>query len=577
MTRRQIIALFVVVWIIYLTLGVYLATDVRFFMGDSLSRVQSAQSVLFSRDPHVSAIGFIFTPLTAIIQLPLTALSPIFPAMTTSAISAAVMSSAFMAGSVIQLSGIGRDRGIERRILIPVTICYAINPMIVFYAANGMSEAPYLFFLAWGARRGMRWIDTDDVHELVTAGMALGFAYLTRYDGAAASLATGIVVAVVSYRRSPRATRVTRAILDMGLVALPSAVAFLGWALTSWLITGEFFAQVASQYGNASILELSGGSGSANAFQALKFSIVEVLILAPLFPLLLAIVWNVRRRWGRMGPLLAPVPLIGGVLFFQIWSYARGTTFGFLRFYITVVLLATITALIAVPARRSTPFRRKGANARMPDMVVARTKGHFALGVAAVIAMVVAVPVTAWGMTSTKYAPQEFALQQVVFPDPDSTDQKVLDAQRTLRSFSTERSLAQYLDSLDLPQGSVLCDTVYGFAVIAQSRHPKRFVIPSDEDFDETVNNPAAHGVRLMLAVPVTGRGASDALNIRYPTLYENGGGIGVLMLEAPNQGVDLPDWRVYRVTPAAELTESEQLKTDQAEASGDSDDDATG
>ncbi|MGC4961587.1 ABC transporter [Gordonia sp. DT218] len=558
MSRRQIIALFAIVWVVYLVVGVYLATDVRFYVGDSLSRVQSAQSVLFSREPHVSAIGFIFTPLTALVQLPLTALTPIFPAMTTSAISAAVMSSAFMAGSVIQVSGIARDRGVAKHIVIPVTICYAANPMIVFYAANGMSEAPYLFFLVWAARRGMRWIDTDDVHELVTAGMALGFAYLTRYDGAAAALAAGIVVFIVTYRRADRDNRLSRAILDMGLIALPSAVAFVVWAITSWLITGDLFAQLSSQYGNTAILEQSGGGGTGGPFRALSFSIVEVLILAPLFPLLLTIVLVARRRWGRMGPVLAPLPLIGSVLFFQIFTYARGSTFGFLRFYITVVLLATIIAFITNPARRSTPVRRLGAYARMPDMVDARTRGHFMLGVAAVVTMVVAVPVTAWGMTSKKYAPQEYALTQVVTPNPDAVDQKSLDAQRTVRSFSTERSLAQYLDRLNLPDGSVLCDTVYGFAVIAQSEHPKRFVIPSDQDFATILNDPVAHGVQLMLSVPPTGRGASDALNIRYPTLYENGAGIGVLVLEARNQGADLPDWRIYRVTPAAELTESE-------------------
>ena len=39
-------------------------------MGDALSRVQAAESVLFSRDPHLAAIGFIFTPLTAMVQIP---------------------------------------------------------------------------------------------------------------------------------------------------------------------------------------------------------------------------------------------------------------------------------------------------------------------------------------------------------------------------------------------------------------------------------------------------------------------------------------------------------------------------
>ncbi|MCX2962990.1 glycosyltransferase family 39 protein [Gordonia sp. Z-3] len=552
--RRQAIGLFLVIWLLYLVIGVWLAADVRWYFGDSLSRVQSAQSVLFSRDPHLSAIGFIFTPLTVIVQLPLTALTPIFPAITTSALSAAVMSSVFMAGSVVQIAGIARDRGVAPWITIAVTASYALNPMIVLYAANGMSEAPYLFFLTWCGRRLIRWIDTDDVHDLVAAGIALGFAYLTRYDGAAAALGAGIVVALVTFRRSDTTDRMMRVILDVAIVALPAFVAFIGWAFTSWLITGDLFAQLSSAYGNAAILEQSGGSGSSTPWQALRFSTTELLILAPLFPLLLAVVAIVRYRRQRFYPLLVPLVIIGLVLGFQVYSYSQGSTFAFLRFYLTVVPLAAVVALLAVPARRANPTRRPGAHASAPRIVVRRGAGYLALGMCAVITMAIAVPSTAVGMGSPTYAPQEFAVYSLGAHE-DSVNQEVLDGQRVIRSFQTERSIAQYLDDLDLPDGSVLCDTVYGFAVVAQSQNPKQFVIPSDQDFTEMVNDPAAHGVRYMLSVPRSGRGESDALNVRFPTLYENGAQVGVLVLEARNVGADLPDWRIYRVTGSGTLT----------------------
>lgn len=171
--------------------------------------------------------------------------------------------------------------------------------------------------------------------------------------------------------------------------------------------------------------------------------------------------------------------------------------------------------------------------------------------IAATIVIVVvatAIPVTAAGMTSPKYAPQEFALGSVVDPRPDSVDQKYLGEQRIVRSFSTERALAQYLDGLDLPDGAVLCDTVYGFAVVVQSERPRQFVIPSDRDFAQLLNDPVSGGVRYFLTVPPEGRGLSDAVNQRYPTIYENGAQIGVLVLEARNQGADLPDWRLYQL-----------------------------
>ena len=84
--RTLTAAIFLTCAAIYLAVGWYLNVEQQFLFGDALSRVQAAQSVLFSRDPHLSAIGFIFTPLTAIVQLPLIALSPWIPALTADAI-----------------------------------------------------------------------------------------------------------------------------------------------------------------------------------------------------------------------------------------------------------------------------------------------------------------------------------------------------------------------------------------------------------------------------------------------------------------------------------------------------------
>ena len=47
----------------------------------------------------------------------------------------------------------------------------------------------------------------------------------------------------------------------------------------------------------------------------------------------------------------------------------------------------------------------------------------------------------------------------------------------------------------------------------------------------------------------------SDALNQRYPTLYETGADVATLELEIPNDGDSQPDWRLYRVNEAVPLT----------------------
>lgn len=82
--------------------------------GDSLSRVSAARSVLLSRDPHLAAIGFVFTPLTALVQVPLTGLSAWFPGLSAYAVTAVLMSAPFMAGAAVQIHRVACDRGCTR-------------------------------------------------------------------------------------------------------------------------------------------------------------------------------------------------------------------------------------------------------------------------------------------------------------------------------------------------------------------------------------------------------------------------------------------------------------------------------
>lgn len=226
----------------------------------------------------------------------------------------------------------GVDESVRQQILHRVL--FAGHPMIVFYGSNGMSEAPFVFFITWAVRRLMMWMVDDDVHHLVAAGgIAMGLAYLARYDALACIGAAGLVVAATTYRRAPRPPRVRRALLDLIIISGPGWVAFAGWAITGWLITGEGFAQFTSQYGNSAILRQSGAHG-AGLVGGLSFAATCTLLLAPtLAPLAM---WAGLIRWRRPGAsmLVPPLAVFGAALAFQAVTFAAGGTFAFLRFYI---------------------------------------------------------------------------------------------------------------------------------------------------------------------------------------------------------------------------------------------------
>lgn len=426
-------------------------------------------------------------------------------------------------------------------------LAFALYPMIVFYGSNGMSEAPFIFFVSWSVRRLIMWI-ADDVHHLVVAGgVAMGLAYLTRYDAVGTVAAAGLLVAVTTFRRARPAPRIRRALLDLLIISGPGFAAFIGWAATSWLITGDAFAQFTSQYGNAAILRQSAGSPAAGFSSGLLFAAVCITLLAPtLIPIG---VWAGFLRWRRpnWGVLVVPVVMYGAVLAFQAYTYASAATFAFLRFYIVAIPFAACLAMLAVPDGVLAAPTRRGRYAPQPSSVPSTRT--IRLGCTAVaLAFAVSVPVAGWGMSLPDYAPQEYAIAAVLDPAPDSVDPRKTVERRIAATSPTEREIAEYLDGLGLPDSSVITDTVYGFAVVAASKNPRMFVVPSDPDFTRLLNDPSAHGIRYLLAVPNSGRGISDALNMRYPTLYDTGSGVGTLELQIANDGDSQPDWRLYRV-----------------------------
>lgn len=539
--RMRTVALFVVVTLSYLAAGLYLALGPGYLQGDALSRVADTRAALLSRDPHLAAIGFIFTPLTALAQLPFVWLSGWFPGLTRWALTAVMVSAPAMAGAVVQVNALARERSCPRWLTICVTAGFALHPMIIYYGANGMSEALFVFTIVWAVRRLARWMSTDDVHDLMVAGCALGLAYLTRYDALAAAGTATVLVAAVAWHRSRRAEV---AILDGLVVAAPSILAFVAWSATSWLITGSLLTQFSSRYGNAAILEQSGG-GSAGGLEAIAFSLAELLVLAPTIAVVGAavIVIAVRRRDPEPLVLLVLLAVLG----FASLVYLRGMTFPFLRFYICAVPLTFLCVVFLAPRHGQVSARRVGPRAvnRATDQVTP-TRAVPAL---AFFAVLVGLPISGMAMLSPELSQEQHALHVALPLGRGNEDPEIRLKQKAIvASFDSERRIAEYLDSLNLGRGTVILDTMQGFPIIASTERPDTFVVPSDRDFVTILNDPAAHGVKYMLTVPEDGRGASDALNLRYPTIFETGAGIASLDMEVVNSGDDRPTWRLWSV-----------------------------
>ena len=77
--------------------------------------------------------------------LPLLAFNTLWPPLAANDVAGSLVSALAMAGAVYQLWALVREWGISLLPRLVLVAVFALNPMIVYYAANGMSEGLYLF------------------------------------------------------------------------------------------------------------------------------------------------------------------------------------------------------------------------------------------------------------------------------------------------------------------------------------------------------------------------------------------------------------------------------------------------
>lgn len=503
----------------YLLAAVWTILRWNLVMGDALSRLANASYSFSSRDPHLSAIGFVWNPLPTLVMIPVLAARAVWEPLGEHGFAASLASGlamAFAVASLYKLTLLWTESTLQR---VVVVVGFAMNPLVLLYATNGMSEAFMLAAIIPAISGLARFLlDQSDTGALVNLSLAFAVAYLVRYESLAALAAAAVCIAAVTFWKHRDDESPQHAVFGNLIVLLaPAATTVVLFALTSWLITGSPAAQFTSAYGNTSVLSSAGGS---TLLDRASFSIACILVLAPLVGVVLMCALFARDA-KRVSRIVAVIAVPGAVTGAALLLHAAGSTLPFLRFFITAALVHVLLALAVFGGWDR--FRSVGT------------------------AVMVLVIFTGWvttarGMLDPEVGVQEHQIASLVMPARD-----VLAERDVLRTFETERRVARYLDRLDLPKGAVLVDVLFGFDIVVASTNPEQFVIPSDRDFPQVLADPVSRGVQYLLTIPDDGRGSVDAINKRFPGIFEGTNPIGHLRMEALNDGAG-PDWRLYEV-----------------------------
>lgn len=518
--------LFTTLFGLYTVIGSVLILRYNITEGDGISRAANAGFALWSKDPHLSAMGFVWGPLPSLVEMPVLQLSTWWPELKTHGVAGVVQSAGFTAGCAVMIRLIARDRSVGAGWQWVAVGAFALNPMVIVYGSSGMSESAMLFCMLWAVRHLLRWFDSPRVFDLASVGLALAVGYLIRYETLIAAAGAAILVAAATARMTPRGERTSATALSALVVLFPIGAAFVIFAAAGWVMTAEAFAIITSEYGNANQIQVSLDRGYSNAVTDGPLLVHRLLSIQPFVGIATILAVTRAVASGRFDPMV-PIGAFAPVLAFSAWGQYTGSTFGWFRYFMAAIPMVIVVALVFwSPADRNDTWRRLGAAL---------------LGAS----LLIGVPMTAKSILDPDINVGATSLIGVAslvdperYPPEKQTDRRVgLD----------DRLVAEYLDAKKLPEGTVLLDTFQTWWLWLASDNVKQFVITSDYDFGSALNRPWETGVRYIVLTNPETNVAMDAITRRYPTFWDDGAGLGKVVYAA--SGPDGRErYRVYRL-----------------------------
>jgi len=529
----------------YITFAAYAVFHLHFMINDALTRTDNAFDVLYSRDPHLGAIGFSWPPLPSFLQLPLLAFKGLWPPLATQGFAGSIEAAAFSAGSVVLVNVGLRWAGVVRGMRAVLCLLWMINPMIVIYGTQGMSEATFIFFFLASVIVFLRWSENRRASLLPLAGILAGCAALCRVEAILVAFLMGYCVLTQAIQNRAGWRRAETQVL---LYALPAALVIGLWLVTAAILFHDPL-YVVHAYGlftqptvvapiHATHAAVAAHAAAAAAATNNAYGVVSInswkdaattvanhmLDICPAVAALGALL--IVQIVARNGRVARSNLLVLGLAIpaFDVLQERVGTS-PLLRYQIVAIPFAFLLAIQVLRAVR-------GKRALISSIT--------ALGMAVVLAL--SNLVTAQTLSNPSLAEEEWPVMRSVV-----TGQTV-DPSGDYGALAAAPGINAQLLKLDWDRGLILCDSATCFALNVTAPDPKLFVVTSDRNFEAAAANPRAYQVEYFLVPKPEGAGAIDRLNGLYPSLWQNGGGFATLIGEGRGGGPML-NWRLYRIS----------------------------
>lgn len=494
----ETLALFTVCFAGYAALGYRVVVQQHVVVFDALARLSHAYFVWHNQPPKLAAIGFVWPPLATVVFLPFSAIKPLATSLVALPLTSAVFAAALICvlNRLFQLAEMPRP---QRYLLL---LAFAVNPMILFYATNGMSEIVYLYFLVAGVYFFFKWYLNRVAASLILAAACFSAGILSRYEVITwAILLTGIILVALIRQH------VSRTELEGTTIAYLAPISYgvSLWLFFNWLILDDplFFLRNQAPGGTRRPGEVDASltvAGDGIPAGELARRILELNV--QLFPLTLAV-------------LLAVVGLF--VFRRDLMSFTIAALIS-LNAAFTGILIYVSNAESYIQLRynmRAMPLALVGVAWLY---LVARERGRRTLLVAGAFAiMVTSLPLT-WNTMKTfeiQYMEQAFTRAISTWDDQEGTG--------SIGGYgvgiAAQRDVAERIKRTIAGRDAILTDDAQTFSVMLLTGRPSLFfdrIDKGDQEWLDVLERPWGR-VRYVLI----SRGGDDFVRLRYPGLAD--------------------------------------------------------
>ena len=513
-TNRDPLVLGALFFVFYGAVGWWLRDVVGFIIGDALSRTANAIFVIAGRDPHMGAIGFYWPPLSSFVELPFVLVLKHFGRAD---LAGPISTALCMAAAVVVVAYICRFLGLGRVLTIVVAVLFGLNPVIVFSAANGMSEASAYLMLCIGMLGFFRYCRGRRPTDMAIMATGLAFVAMARVEAILFGVVV-IAVATIDFKDLPRS--VPRSVARASVGVLPVIYLFALWMAVQAVLLRDplFFIHVAAGAGNGQATAQSLANGVQPTWYMLpqardKLAVARWVVLQYWFygPALFFAPFLALLRWKQAREPLAI--LLGATCFVAVQvdfrfagrGYQDPRYFGPLAVMATMLVAWTLGEIWGTPALSPAGDKhlssvtsappaspRPGAAlwARVKQAGASRRKiaaktSRIVLSAALLATMVLGAVTATVAEANPKRA--KVVREDTFFARLLGRDRPYVFA----GDWVAWHNIATTVDAV-LAKGHhrIICDPTWCFPLVTLTHHPEDFIVSNDRDWQPILADP---------------------------------------------------------------------------------------